>query len=222
MNFSASDLAKLKSIRDILYDNTPTISVYPGSMETVTSDTDTQVTVANTVRRVMSVWLATDTGYTGTNYYADPKAENFTGSVITLDSALPDANTSVQVAYYYDCPVCGWDDESKAGWDSECTTCNGVGMVLAEGSAVSVPVKLRPDHRVAEDRGMTGSMTTGLLAFRIQAKYEALLRAAIKIMYGGREVKVADSGTGVAFGDHSDAGGVISEVSVSMEYVEGG
>lgn len=196
LTFSAADKTKMEAIRDLIYANAPVLSVYPGAMETKTSDSATQVTVNNTVRKVMSVWLASDTGYTGDNYYADPKAENFTGKVITLDSALPGASTSVNVAYYADCATCGWDDLQKAGRDSACATCDGLGMTLALGTATSVSVKRLKRGAPAEGTEAIGEIPEGVILLTMNADYENLLRAAIQIEWEGKELVIYEDLTG--------------------------
>lgn len=60
------------------------------------SDNTTHVTVDHTVRHVQGVWLATDPGHTGTNYFTGGA---FAGDTITLGTALPAANTNVEVVY---------------------------------------------------------------------------------------------------------------------------
>ena len=86
----------------MLYTGAPTLSVYPGAVESQTSDTTTQVTVTNTIRRVLSVWLASDTGYIGINYYDDPKDDSdyveSDSSIIALDTALPRYLRAVRLA----------------------------------------------------------------------------------------------------------------------------
>lgn len=211
--------AQMKRYRDLLYTATPTLSVYPGSMETKTSDSTTQVTVDNTVRRVMSVWLATDTGYTGTNYYADPKAENFTGAVITLDSALPSATTSVDVAYYQECATCGWDDLQKTGRDAACATCSGLGMTLALGTAVSVPVKRLKKGNPAEGVEAVGEIPTGVVGLIMNSDYETLLRVAIQIEWEGKELVIHEDLTGnMSIRSMYNATGEDAVIRVMTEY----
>ncbi len=64
--------------------------------ETHVSGDGTHVTVDHTVRHVQGVWLATDPGHTGTNYFT---GGSFVGSMITLGTSLPGAATNVQVVY---------------------------------------------------------------------------------------------------------------------------
>jgi hypothetical protein len=64
--------------------------------ETHVSTNVTHVTVDHTVRHVKGVWLATDPGHTGTNYFT---GGNFAGNTITLGTPLPGAATNVQVVY---------------------------------------------------------------------------------------------------------------------------
>jgi hypothetical protein len=64
--------------------------------ETHVSTNANHVTVEHTVRDVKGVWLATDPGHTGTNYFT---GGSFAGSVITLGAALPGAATNVQIVY---------------------------------------------------------------------------------------------------------------------------
>lgn len=64
--------------------------------ETPVSDNNTQVTVDHAVRHVQGVWLATDPGHTGTNFFT---GGTFAGDIITLGSPLPMTNTNVEVVY---------------------------------------------------------------------------------------------------------------------------
>lgn len=64
--------------------------------EAATSSAVDTVTVAEDIRQVLGVWLATDVFRLGTNYATD---NNFSGKVITLDTDLPAANTEVVVDY---------------------------------------------------------------------------------------------------------------------------
>ena len=64
--------------------------------ETHVSTNTTHVNVDHTVRHVQGVWLATDPGHTGTNYFT---GGSFAGATITLGSPLPGAATNVQVVY---------------------------------------------------------------------------------------------------------------------------
>ena len=188
MNFTTSDKVKMKGYRDILYDNAPSLSVYLGAAEAQTSGTATQVTVTNTVRKVMSVWLASDTDFISTNYYADPNAGNYTGKVITLDQALPTATTDLAVIYYYDCPDCGWDEISRSALDTNCATCDGTGMLLADGDAISIPVKSLKMGFISETFGATGEELSGLVGFTTKSDYENLIKAAIKIEWEGSQL----------------------------------
>ncbi len=65
--------------------------------ETHISDNATQVTVEHDVRDVQGVWLATDPGHTGANYYG--AGASFAGDVVTLDTPLPAPNTNVEIVY---------------------------------------------------------------------------------------------------------------------------
>jgi len=65
--------------------------------EASTSTTTTAVAVDYTVVNVVGVYLATDTGKTGTNYYS--AGSSFSGVDITLATALPTATTAVIVDY---------------------------------------------------------------------------------------------------------------------------
>jgi len=219
MSFTSADKTVMEALADLLLANTPDLSVYIGSMETVTSDDTTHVTVANTVRKVKSVWLASDTTYVGTNYYADPQAQNFTAKVITLDSVLPDASTSVFVAYYSDCATCGWDSTRREARDSNCATCGGVGMTLAEGSAQSVPVKRMSSGMIAERMGMTGVEAEGLVIFKSKEQYEAMLKAAIRMTFEDKELVVYDSDVGdFQIRRLYDAGGECTAIRVLTRY----
>lgn len=64
--------------------------------ETRVPTNSTHVTVDHTVRHVQGVWLATDLGHTGTNYFT---GGSFAGNTITLGATLPGATTNVQVIY---------------------------------------------------------------------------------------------------------------------------
>jgi hypothetical protein len=211
--------AQFKRYRDLLYTAAPVLSVYPGAVEAQDSDSTTQVTVTDTVRRVMSVWLVTDAGYTGTNYYADPKAENFTGSVITLDSALPTSSTPVNVAYYADCPACGWDAQQKAGRDSACATCDGLGMTLALGTAVSVPVKRLKKGEPSEGTVAIGEIPEGVVLLTMSADYENLLKAAIQLEWEGKELVIHEDPTGnLSIRRMYNGAGVSTVIRVMTEY----
>lgn len=219
MAFTTADKTTFESIRDILFADAPQLSVYPGSMEELAATSTTTVTVANDVRKVMSVWLASDTGYTGTNYYADPKAENFTGKVITLDSALPKATITVNVAYYAECATCGWDDMQKAGRDSSCATCDGLGMTLALGSATSVPVKRLRRGAPREGTQAIGEIPEGVVLLTMSSDYEALLRAAIQIEWEGKELVIFEDLTGnMSIRRMYNATGEYTVIRVMTEY----
>lgn len=61
----------------------------------------THVMVANTeVTVATGVWLSTDTGHTGTNYYTGGSYDSTTG-IFTLGTPLPSANTPVLINYTY-------------------------------------------------------------------------------------------------------------------------
>lgn len=64
--------------------------------ETHASDNATHVTVEHTVRQVQGVWLATDPGHIGTNYFT---GGSFAGNTITLGTALPGPHPNVAVVY---------------------------------------------------------------------------------------------------------------------------
>ena len=219
LTFTTADKTKMAAIRDLIYANAPILSVYPGAMETKTSTDTTHVTVDNTVRRVMSVWLATDTGFTGEDYYADPKEENFTGAIITLDSALPGANTSVNVAYYADCPDCGWDNQQKASRDSDCATCDGLGMTLALGTAVSVPVKRYREGKPTEGTQAIGEIPEGVVLLTMNSDYANLLRAAIQLEWEDKELVTHEDPTGdLSIKGLYNAAGISTAIRVRTEY----
>lgn len=194
LSFTATDITTLKAIRDILYQATPALSVYVGSLETATTVDTTHVTVANTIRKVASVWLSTDTTFTGTNYYADSGLDNWTSKTILLDSALPSISSVAKVAYYSDCAVCGWDAIGKTGRDPLCTTCGGTGMTLSSGTAISVPIKRLKAGKLTETTQVLGEQLSGIISFRAKIEYENLLRAGIKIEYIGRVLEPLESG----------------------------
>lgn len=64
--------------------------------ETHQSDDKTHITVEHKVRHVQGVWLATDPGHTGKNYFTNG---SFAGNKITLGKGLPNNSTSVEVIY---------------------------------------------------------------------------------------------------------------------------
>lgn len=64
--------------------------------ETHSSNSTTQITVDHTIRNVQGVWLATDPGHTGTNYFT---GGTFANNTITLGTPLPSSPTNVQVIY---------------------------------------------------------------------------------------------------------------------------
>lgn len=64
--------------------------------EAVTSTDANTVEVAAPIRQVLGVWLASDVTRAGTNYAT---TNQFSGTTITLDVALPAANTAVVVDY---------------------------------------------------------------------------------------------------------------------------
>jgi hypothetical protein len=65
------------------------------------SDDTTHVTVTNTkVLSVSGVWLSTDLGHIGTNYYTGGSFDADTG-ILILGSALPGATTNVLINYTY-------------------------------------------------------------------------------------------------------------------------
>lgn len=191
--FTDDDKAMLKAIRDLRYGG-PSLTVYLGEMEIVTSTDKTTVAVANTVRKVMGVWLASDADYEGVNYYADPKARNFTGDTITLDQELPFTNTEVRVAYYSDCASCEWNEETLTSRDSQCSACGGAGMLLSLGDAVSIPIKRLSRGMLIEDMGMTGEEASGVVAFRAKSEHENMLRAAIQLEFNDRKLNTPEEG----------------------------
>lgn len=196
MSFTTADKTKFEALADRLLANAPDLSVYIGTMETVTSDDTTHVTVANTVRKVLSVWLASDTIYVGTNYYADPQAQNFLSKTITLDSALPGVSTSVNVAYYSDCATCGWDSTRREARDSNCATCGGLGMTLSEGSAQAVSVKRMSSGMLAERMSMTGIEAQGLVILKAKEQHENMIKAAIRMTFEDKELVTFGSDVG--------------------------
>lgn len=202
MIFTVDDKAKLKAIRNLSFANTPALSVYLGAMELVTSTDKTTVTVANTVRKVMSVWLTDDPDYEGVNYYANPKARNFTDKTITLDTELPITHTNLRVAYYSDCPDCEWNEETLSSRNSQCSACNGKGMTLSLGDAVSVPVIRLSRGMLMKTMGMSGEEASGIVAFRAKAEHENMICAAIKMVFNELELQTVEEG----------------EVSIDREY----
>ncbi|MFP7756266.1 S8 family serine peptidase [Thermodesulfobacteriota bacterium B35] len=64
--------------------------------ETHSSTGTSSVVVNHTIRDVQGVWLATDPGHTGVNYFI---GGNFAGTTITFGTPLPTAGTDVEVVY---------------------------------------------------------------------------------------------------------------------------
>ena len=64
--------------------------------ETHTSSNTTHVNTDHAIRHVKGVWLSSDPGHAGVNYFT---GGGFTGSTITLGTALPAGSTSVQIVY---------------------------------------------------------------------------------------------------------------------------
>lgn len=222
MNITTADKATLLTYRDEMYDLGPTLDVYLGSMETKTSDNTLQVTVDNTVRKVMSVWLASDTSFEGTNYYAEPKADDFVDvdtAIIPLDTALPGASTSVVVAYYQTCPACGWDPDTRASRDPDCPTCDGTGMVLALGSATQINVKRIPKGGYKEGDSAFGEETEGKVVFDAKGEHVTMLKAAIRLVFDDQRLIPYEDQRGVMKLAHkSNLGGVSSAVRVETKY----
>ncbi len=201
MNLNQDSIkTQMKAYRDLLYTGTPTLNVYPGAMESQTSDTALQVTVTNTIRRVMSVWLASDTGYVGVNYYADPKDDSdyltSDSSIITLGTALPNAAEAVNVAYYADCADCGFDPMTKSAVDSDCTTCGGTGMTLADGTAISVPVKRQLAGVRREGVESFGEEPQGTVILHAKSEHENLIRVAIRMDFDDKQLRVQEDPNG--------------------------
>ncbi len=224
MNISPDDKATLLTYRDEMYDLGPLLDVYLGAMETKTSDNTLQVTVDNTVRRVMSVWLATDTSFEGTNYYGEPKADDFVAvdtAVIPLDTALPGASTSVVVAYYQDCPACGWDPDFRAARDPDCQTCDGTGMTIGLGSATQINVKRIPKGGYREPDSAFGEETEGKVVLNAKGEHVAMLKAAIRLVFDGQRLIPYEDQRGATKLTHkSNIGGVSSAVRVETKYEE--
>lgn len=222
MTISDADRAALITYRNEMYDLGPTLDVYLGSMETKTSDNTTQVTVDNVVRKVMSVWLATDTSFEGTNYYAEPKADDFVNvdvKVIPLDTVLPGAATSVVVAYYQDCPVCGWDPDMRAARDPGCATCGGTGMVLALGSPTIIPVKRIPKGGYKEGDSAFGEETEGKVVINAKGEHVTMLKAAIRLVFDDQLLIPYEDQRGAMKITHkTNLGGVNSAVRVETKY----
>ncbi len=193
LSFSATDITNLKAIRDLLYQTAPALSVYIGALATATTVDTLHVTVANTIRKVASVWLSTDTTFVGTNYYADSGLDNWTAKTILLDSALPSGGIA-KVAYYSDCATCGWDAIGKTGRNPLCATCGGTGMTLSLGTALSVPIKRLKAGKLTETTQILGEQLSGIISFRTKVEYENALRAAIRIEYNGRILEPLESG----------------------------
>lgn len=192
--------SKFLRIRDIVYNVGPILSVYPGVVESQTSDTTLQVTVTNTIRRVVSVWLASDTGFIGINYYDDPKDDSdyltSDSSIITLDTALPNATEAVKVAYFSDCADCGFDPMTKSAIDSACTTCSGTGMTLADGTAISVSVKRQLAGVRREGVESLGEEPEGTVILHAKSEHENLIRAAIRMDFDDKQLRIQEDMNG--------------------------
>ena len=218
MSFTAQDLTDDKEIRDLLYADGPYLDVYLGEMEEVESTDKTTIEVAGTPRRVMSVWLATDTKFEGTNYFTNYSQDSFPDNEITLESSLPEINTDVVVAYYTECATCRWDSARKRGRGNSCAVCGGVGMTITEGTALSIPIQ-KVANRYSDNMEVTGESTTGNIVLRIKAEHEAMLRAAIKLEFNGKElVIISDKKTGRLSIEELYSLGVLSELRVSFTY----
>lgn len=217
--------AQMRLYVDLLYTGAPILSVYPGAVEAVTSDSTTQVTVANTIRRVVSVWLATDTGYIGINYYNDPKDDadylESDSSIITLDTALPNATEAVNVAYFEDCADCGFDPSSKSSRDSACTTCSGTGMTLADGTAISVPVKRQLAGVRREGVEALGEEPEGIVILHAKSEHENLIRAAIRMDFDGKQLRVQEDLSGdMRIRKKYNAAGPSTVIRIVTEHVD--
>jgi Zn finger protein HypA/HybF involved in hydrogenase expression len=219
MGWTAADLAIAKEIRDVFFTSAPTLSVYIGAREAVTSTDATHVTVANVVRKVLGVWLATDTTFIGTNYYSDPKHEDFAAKVITLDSALPGAKTAVVVLYYSDCPTCEWDATRKKSRVTQCATCSGAGMTLADGTAVSIPAEKVRQGGASEPTEVTGETVKGNIVLRLKSEHEAIIRMAKRLVFDGRDLVIPESPKSLKIEPMYNLG-VESVIKVYAEYTK--
>ena len=218
--WTEDDLALANEIRDVFFQSAPTLSVYIGQTVTVTSTDTTHITVANNIRRVLGVWLKTDTTFIGTNYYADPKKENFTGKAITLDSALPAAATQVVVSYYSDCPTCEWDATRKKSRVLQCAACDGTGMVLTDGTAIAVPAEKVRQGGASEPQEVTGETTRGSIVLRLKSEHEGILKIAKRLVFDGEDIVIQESPKGVLRIEPMICLGVKNVVKVYAEYVK--
>ena len=218
--WTADDLAIMNVVRDALAQSASTLSIYIGQTEAVTSTDTTHITVANNVRRVLGVWLKTDTTFIGTNYYADPKNEHFTGKAITLDSALGAAKTQVVVSYYSDCPTCEWDATRKKSRVLQCATCEGLGMVLADGTAIVVPAEKVRQGGASEPQEVTGETTRGSIVLRLKSEHEGILKIAKRLVFDGEDIVIQESPKGLLKIEPMICLGVKNVLKVYAEYVQ--
>jgi len=98
---SSTSAAEIKLVRDKLGDAGNLIAETVVDEEAISSDSTTVFTMYQMIYNVSGVWLASDTGHTGTNYYGnDGTFDSHTGK-ITLDTALPSDNEEVLITYTY-------------------------------------------------------------------------------------------------------------------------
>ena len=106
LNDKYQDISRRHNWSTLIDDNytLKTVAVTAVVDEAQTSSATTTVTITNKpIYSVTGVWLATDTGHTGTNYYTGGSYVVATG-VITLGSVLSGATTAVIINYSYGTP----------------------------------------------------------------------------------------------------------------------
>ena len=99
---SSSTAAEIKLVRDRLGDAGTLIAETIIDEEAIATDTTTVFTMYQMIYEVTGVWLRTDIGHTGTNYYegANGGFNEHTG-LITLHTTLPSDNEEVLISYTY-------------------------------------------------------------------------------------------------------------------------
>jgi Fe-S-cluster containining protein len=99
---SSSTAAEIKLVRDKLGDAGNLIAETIIDEEAITTNMDTVFTMYQMIYEVNGIWLITDAGHTGTNYYVGDNGafDSHTG-MITLHTSLPSDNEGVLISYTY-------------------------------------------------------------------------------------------------------------------------
>lgn len=99
---SSSTAAEIKLVRDKLGDAGNLIAETIIDEEAIASNTTTVFTMYHMIYEVNGVWLLTDIGHTGTNYFDGDNGtfDTHTG-MITLHTILPSDNENVLISYTY-------------------------------------------------------------------------------------------------------------------------